>query len=114
MAALKDYKGEYAVQSFDPRIMGEIKKLAPEILRGQLIAGNRYDNVSLPVYLILKNGLMNFKSSPDFINMEKEFLPVKKRVRGGADVICWTVRSEEDKLLAQRFGVNYIFEKIRV
>ncbi|MBQ7643249.1 MAG: glycerophosphodiester phosphodiesterase [Clostridia bacterium] len=114
ISLLNGYKGEYAVQSFDPRIMGEVRKLAPDIIRGQLITRERHETVSYPVFLILGYGLMNFISKPDFINMDLRFLPVSKRLRGKKRVICWTVRGEDDKEKAEKYAENYIFENMRI
>ena len=111
---LEGYNGEFAVQSFDPRIMAEVRKLAPDILRGQLITKTKHGTVSYLTYKILANGLLNFLSKPDFINMELKFIPVPRRIRGRADVICWTVRNEEDLKKAKKYGVNCIFENMRI
>ncbi|MBR1868035.1 MAG: glycerophosphodiester phosphodiesterase [Clostridia bacterium] len=111
---LEGYNGEFAVQSFDPRIMSEVRKLAPDIIRGQLITKTKHENVSYLTYKILGNGLLNFLSKPDFINMELKYIPVPKRIRGRADVICWTVRSKEDLEKAEKYGYNCIFENMRI
>ena len=35
---LKDYKGEYCIESFDPKIVAWFKTYHPHVLRGQLMA----------------------------------------------------------------------------
>ena len=109
---LDGYKGEYAIQSFDPRVMGEIKKLRPEILRGQLMDKDRHEGVSWLVDKLLSNGFLNFLSKPDFINMNQKYLPVSKGVARGKRVLCWTVRSFEEEQKALPYVEGYVFENI--
>ena len=111
---LKVYDGEYAVQSFDPRMVGEVAKLAPDVLRGQLVCKKRHEHVNFFVDKALGNGLLNFISKPDFININAEFLPVKKSWRKKYRIICWTIRTEEEKETASKYADNYIFERLRV
>ena len=109
--ALKGYKGEYAIQSFDPRIMNEVRVKNPEIIRGQL--GSGYKNkMGFKVDFALKYLPLNRKVKPDFINYSVAHLPISKLKSNGLPVLCWTVRSEEEKLKAQKYAVNYVFENI--
>ena len=112
--ALKEYDGEFAVQSFDPRIMKVVKELNPEIIRGQLICRNRHKGVAWAKDFLLRNGLLCFMSDPDFINMNVEHLPVPKRIKKDRKVLSWTIRNEEDKAKADKFADNCIFEHIRI
>lgn len=109
---LKGYKGEFAIQSFDPRVMGEIKKLNPEILRGQLMDKDRHEGVSWLVDFMLSNGFLNFLSKPDFINVNHKYLPLGKRLARGKKVLCWTVRCQEEEQKALPFVQGYVFENI--
>lgn len=107
---LDGYKGEFVVQSFDPTIMGEIRKKRPDIIRGQLISKDRHDNLSFLTDKLLSVGFFNFLSQPDFINKQLKYLKKRKK---GKTYLCWTVKSEEDKAKAKKFADNYIFENIR-
>lgn len=109
---LEGYKGEYAIQSFDPRVMGEIKKLKPDVLRGQLIDRDRHKGISWIVDKLLAHGLLNFISKPDFINMSHKYLPVSKRLARGKKVLCWTVQNEEIEQKALAYVQGYVFENI--
>ncbi len=108
--ALKNYKGEYVIQSFDPRIMLKIKKLDPSIIRGQLGCNNQ--NKGLKWY-VARNLSLNFLVKPDFIHYCHNDLPLKRRITNGLPLICWTVRSEEEKVKTLKYAKNYVFEKIR-
>ena len=109
---LDGYKGEFAIQSFDPRVMGEIKKLRPQILRGQLMDKDRHRGLSWITDKLLSSGFLNFISKPDFINMHQKYVPVSKCLARGKRVLCWTVRSEEEesKILGKVDG--FVFENI--
>ncbi len=112
--ALDGYTGEFAVQSFDPRIIKVVRQSAPEIIRGQLICRKRHKGVAYYKDFLLRHGLLNFLSKPDFINMNVECLPVPKRIKRGRRVISWTIRTESDKEKAYKYAENVIFEKMRI
>ena len=109
---LKGYKGEFVIQSFDPRIMKIIRKIAPSIIRGQLIEPEKNEKVKSLTHFILSHGLLNFMSKPDFINYNAQYLPLSKRMKRGKRVLCWTIRSEEEEKMALPFVEGYVFENI--
>ena len=109
---LKGYKGEYVIQSFDPRIMKIIRKLDPTIIRGQLIDGERNESLKPLTNFILSHGLLNFMSKPDFINYNFVSLPLSRRLKRGKRVLCWTIRNEEDEKKSLPFVEGYVFENI--
>ncbi len=109
---LDGYKGEFVIQSFDPRVMAFIRKAKPEIIRGQLIDGGRNESLNPITNFILSNGLLNFKSKPDFINYSFNHLPLKKRIAKGKRVLCWTVKTEEEESFSLPFVDGYVFENI--
>lgn len=110
--ALKTYKGEFVIQSFDPRIMGMVRKQNPEIIRGQLITKWRSPSISYLTYKLLAHGLLNFISRPDFVNVDQNDLPVSKRMSRGKKVLCWTIRSEEEEKKVLPYVSSYVFENI--
>lgn len=109
---LKNYKGEFVIQSFDPIIMYRVKKLAPNIIRGQL-ATPFAGNCSAFKKHVIKNMSLNFLVKPDFINYDLNGLPLKKSVRKTLPLICWTVRTEEEKARAEKLASSYVFELIK-
>jgi len=108
---LKDYKGEFAVQSFDPFIMMKIKKLAPHFVRGQL--GLNSDKKGLKWHVV-RNLSFNFIVRPDFVHYCVNNLPITKKVTNGLPLMVWTVDSQEDLNVAKQYAQNFVFEKIRV
>lgn len=109
--ALKGYTGEYVIQSFDPLIMIKIKKLAPDVIRGQLACANPGQNSKFKNNILRKCGL-NFLVKPDFINYCLNDLPTKYSVGKNIPLLCWTIRDEQDKQKAEKYAVSYVFENL--
>ena len=106
---LKNYKGEYAVQSFDPRIVIAVKKYAPWVIRGQLGGIKDRGNVSFLNYVMCKYMPLNFIAKPDFINCNIHVMPKKFN----RPVIVWTVQTEDQLAQTKDWKVNCIFENVR-
>ncbi len=113
---LKDYKGKYLIESFNPFALNWFKKNAPDILRGQL-ASKDSQSESIPYILRLVSAslLVNLLSRPNFIayNIQTKFgmgFRINKKVYH-VPVFAWTVRSGEEykKVLPEYDGV--IFER---
>ncbi len=116
---LDEYKGEFVVESFNPLLLFCMKKLRPEIRRGQLVTdanrrkvgGGKLRNFVL--YLMLTNVL----SRPDFIAYDKDFsknpsLFFATRLLGARRCV-WTVKTdtEHDRFTAR--GDCPIFDEMR-
>lgn len=110
---LKNYQGEFAVQSFNPLSLGYVKKHAPQILRGQLSGNFKKGDASWIKRYLLKRMRFNKKvSQPDFISYEAAALPnryVKKYKN--LPLLAWTVKSKEEYLKVVKYCDNIIFEK---
>ena len=109
---LKNYKGEYAVHSFNPYTVGWLKDNAPEIIRGQLGGYLKKDKLSFWKKIILKRMTLNRHTQPHFISYEAGCLPnkfVKKYKQ--LPVLAWTVRSQQEYMHVVKFCDNIIFEK---
>ena len=114
---LKDYKGRYCIESFDPRCVAFFKKNAPSVVRGQL-AMNFFKDKTLKLSFVLKFFLsvlaLNFWTKPDFIAYKfeerKELacqIAVKLwKIKG----FVWTIRSASDFKQAEDEGYAVIFE----
>lgn len=91
---LKDYKGDYCVESFHPMVMRWFKKHAPEVIRGQLATRpENYKGAIKPVLAFLSgNCLMNFLSRPHFIAYDVVERPLTVRLANimGSMNIGWT------------------------
>lgn len=107
---LKTYKGDFAVQSFNPIYVNEIKKLAPEFIRGILATESEGKNKSALVRYVLKKMPLNFLCKPDFISYSYTGLPLKKRKIKNRPVITWTVKNQEIYEKVKPFCENIIFE----
>lgn len=109
---LKEYKGEYAIQSFNPFVLEWFKNNAPEVLRGQLSGYFKGETLSLLKKIFLKRMILNKKvSQPHFISYEASTLPnrfVRKYKR--LPLLAWTVRSQEEYMKVIKFCDNIIFE----
>ena len=113
---LDRYKGKYCIESFDPRAIGDIRKLRPDIVRGQLSTNFRQDPDEAPKGTagLLTDLKMDFISKPDFVayNFEYHNNPAfLKAVRKGIQGVAWTIRTPEDFKESERLGYINIFEK---
>ena len=112
---LKNYKGEYAVQSFSPFSIRWFYKNAPQIPRGQLSFSPKVaqEYLSKANAFILGNLYSNFFAKPNFISYEVSGLEnkcVQKLKNAGIPVLAWTVRTKEQKMYSQKLCTNIIFE----
>lgn len=113
---LKEYKGEFIVESFNPLSLKNIKERLPEVERG--ILSHRYykdEKYRKPIYFLLQCLLTNFLCRPSFVAYDhrdhKSFgLFVTKRLFG-ATTFAWTIKSKEDEKAALAHGFDgVIFE----
>ncbi len=109
---LKQYNGEYAIQSFNPYVLEWFKINAPEVLRGQLSGYFKGEKLSFLKKLFLKRMILNKKvSEPHFISYEAKALPNRfVRKYRSLPLIAWTVRSQEEYMKVVKFCDNIIFE----
>lgn len=104
---LKNYKGKYAIQSFNPYTLKWFRMNAPEVLRGQLSGSfiiSDYEveyagTTRLPGHkrFLLKNLLLNFESRPNFIAYEVNNTSdkrIKSLKKLGAPVLGWTIKEQ--------------------
>lgn len=114
---LSQYKGRYAIMSFNPFTLKWFKKNAPHILRGQLSSGFKEDKLPFYQRMPLEYMLFNFLSAPHFIAYDVSclpFRPLEGYRKRGIPVLTWTVKTKEDLLKAQKYTDNYIFEGIHI
>jgi len=93
---LKNYKGEFIIQSFYPSIINWFKKNKPEYIRGLLISNN-YKN-KLTKFLIKTKLLLKY-TSPNFLSVSKNILNNKKIQRErhkGTPVFVWTIKNKDE------------------
>lgn len=110
---LKNYQGEYAVQSFNPYSLGYFRQHAPNILRGQLAGYLKNEKISWFKKFLLKRMHFNKKiSQPNFISYEAATLPNRfVRKFKNLPLLAWSVKSKEEYLKIVKYCDNIIFEK---
>lgn len=111
LKSLKEYKGEFAIQSFNPYVLEWFLNNAPHILRGQLSSYFKDTKMSLIKKHLLKRMAFNKKVKPDFISYNADDLPnhyVKKYKE--IPLLAWTVRSQSEYLKIAGCCDNIIFE----
>lgn len=108
---LNSYTGEFAIQSFDPRYIKRVKKLAPHFIRGILATKTYSKELPFIKRMVVKNMLLNPVIKPDFISYSFEDLPLKKSKVKNIPVITWTLTSQADYDKIKPFAKNIIFEK---
>jgi len=115
--ALKSYKGDYLIQSFNPMAVAVFKRKMPQVVRG-ILSDNYFRDESRrkPLYFFLKNLMLNFLCRPDFVSFNHEewkksfTLRFVKRLYGST-LFAWTVRSPKEEENAKALGFRgVIFE----
>jgi len=111
--SLSKYKGEYAVQSFNPYSLEWFKINAPHVKRGQISSYfKNTPGINFAKKFALKRMLLNKKvSEPNFISYQAEYLP-NRYVRKYSDLplLAWCVRSEDAHNKIKKCCDNIIFE----
>ena len=114
--ALKGYRGDVAVMSFNPHSVAHMARLAPGLPRG--ITTSAYvpdDWAPLPVEVCDR-----LRDIPDYDATGSSFISHEASDLGrdrvaelkaqGARVLCWTIRSAADEALARQVADNVTFE----
>lgn len=114
---LDSYRGDFCLESFDFRVILEIRRFRPEFIRGQL-AQNYFrskENISGLLTLALTGLWSNVLTRPDFIAYkfsDRNEKHVRKAVdKKGLKEVSWTIRTRKDFDRAIKWGCIPIFEK---
>lgn len=111
---LREYKGEFCIESFSPFIVQWFRKNAPDILRGQLSSPYKELRTEIPGFqaFMLANCLTNVFARPQFIayHVNKRSFPVKLADCMGAMRFVWTVRPDCDIEHLKKVNDSLIFE----
>ena len=109
---LKNYNGEYAIQSFNPFTLNYFYENAPDILRGQLSGSFKNSDMSRGKKFFLKRMTFNKKvSRPNFISYEYTTVPNRfVRKFKHLPLLVWSVPSQEEYMNVVKHCDNIIFE----
>ncbi len=113
--ALRGYAGPVAVMSFNPHVVAEMARLAPDIARGLVTESWPSGDWPLPEATCDRlRGIPDFEASgATFISHEYIDLArprVAELRRAGVPVLCWTVSSPEAEAAARDRADNVTFE----
>ena len=107
---LKNYKGEYAIQSFNPYTLKWFYEHAPKIWRGQLASYFKGEKLSLFKKLVLRRLGMKKYTHHNFVSYDLANLPNKFTKKLEVPLLTWTVKKQEDYIKAIQYADNVIFE----
>lgn len=109
---LQGYRGEYAIQSFIPQYIHEVKKKAPDVIRGILASEGGLKN---PVKnYVMRNMSLNFWIQPDFVSYAYTGYPLPEKKVKNKVKLAWTVTSKEIWQKISPFIDNIIFENFDI
>ncbi len=112
---LEKYTGEYALKSFDPRIVRNLRRMCHSVPVGQLYSNEMFAKVSgLKRWLFMRIVNWSMRRS-DFISVDQNDLnePIINTLRAfGKPILTWTITSADERLAAAKMADNCICEKI--
>jgi len=111
---LKDYKGEYAVQSFHPRAVAWYRRHERDVAAGLLATKYTKKGSRVPWHNVCSTLLLNFYSRPDFVSFNHKHIRLfpyrlaRRLYRFGN--ACWTLKNQKDLDLAKESFDICIFD----
>jgi glycerophosphoryl diester phosphodiesterase len=112
------HRGPVAIKSFDPAVVAEVRRLAPDLPRG-IVAEAHYEHPDwqrlTPATKHALANLLHFgETDPHFVSWRIADLPHAaphlSRLLGRRPVMTWTVRTAEDRQRAARHADQMVFE----
>jgi glycerophosphoryl diester phosphodiesterase len=110
----KKYDGKFAIQSFHPLVVKNMKKLSPEFYCGLLSSDFKGNKMRRIYKAAIKNARLFFMAKPDFISFEINSFPNKRISKfrdKGLPILAWTVVTPEEIEKARTLCDNIILEK---
>lgn len=113
---LKNYKGIYCIESFNPLLIKSMKKYLPNAYYGQLYTNVCRDKKKYTLLNFLLTGMVfNFLSRPNFIafnKIDRNAFPVKVATKlYKAPKFVWTLKNKEEIQTAKANAEFAIFEE---
>lgn len=112
---LREYSGEYCIESFNPMLLSAMRKQLPDAYYGLLYTNvcREKNNKSL-LSIALTGMALNVLARPNFIAFDyrdRDSFPVKLTTRfWRAPKFVWTIRSDDELAIARQNGECPIFE----
>jgi glycerophosphoryl diester phosphodiesterase len=108
---LDEYKGLFAVQSFNPNIVKRVSVLRPNFIVGVLCT--REPSKIAPKIVSKLMNVFAFKLYVpfNFLSVRVKDLPINYKMIKKYNIIAWTIKTEEDLKIAEKYAKNIIFEK---
>lgn len=107
---LKNYKGEYAIQSFNPYTLQWFKNNAPKVWRGQLAGFFKGEKLSLFKKLVLRRLGMKKITEQNFVSYDLRNLPNRFVKHLEIPLLAWTINNQEQYIKAVQIADNVIFQ----
>lgn len=110
---LKNYKGEYVMQSFNPISVNWFRKHAPHIIRGQLASRYKNKKMFFIAKWIFRNVLTNIITKPDYVIYDIKALETRiihQLKRKGMPLFSYTAKSKLDYEYAMDLKIPPCFE----
>lgn len=108
---LINYKGKFAVQSFNPNIVKRVNNIAKHFVIGVLV--NREINPKVPAILqkLIHAYVFKFYIPFNFLSLKVEDLEISYKRAKKYNVITWTITNEKQLKIADIYAKNIIFER---
>lgn len=107
---LRNYKGEYAIQSFNPYTLKWFYENEPRIWRGQLSSFFKNTKLGVLKKAILKRLATRKMTHHDFVSYDINNLPNRWTRKLEIPLLSWTIKKQEDYIKAIQYSDNVIFE----
>ncbi len=107
---LKNYKGEYAIQSFNPFSLQWFYENAPKIWRGQLSSYFKGEKLGIFKKAVLKRLKVKKISHFDFVSYDIKNIPNRFTKKLSVPLLTWTVQNQEQYIKALQHTDNVIFD----
>jgi len=111
---LREYKGPWCVESFNPMLIGWFKRNHPEVYRGMLSTDVFREKKKNALNFLIGAMALNVAARPDFIAYNHKYpdrLCVKLCTRFfRAEKFMWTARNPDEYQLMKKQGALTIFE----
>lgn len=108
---LKNYKGNFSVQSFNPQIVYRVSKLAPEFVIGVLVTREPSPLAPWIINKLIHRFAFRFYIKFNYLGLRVQDLPVCHKRSKKFKVVAWTIKTEEEIKIAEKYAQNIIFEK---